>query len=412
MVRLPVDEQHVGELPRRQRADVGAVARRRPTGVAGHAEQRVVVVHPEQIDEQLELAGVPLAVRRDRESRLGPGDQRGAVGDGLGQDRHGSVELATHPVERGRRRRVATLEEVDEQGHRRNQRDVPLDDLLQRRPVHVRGVHDPVEPGLGGVGHGLSRPGVDGDGVAEPVGFGHGRDQLVQSERAVLLFARSRPGDLDQIDAVLHLVADLLDDVVDAADEHAERRRQRPDPARQRVADPLLARDLAPRCGQARTFDESRLDGVAHGDGDALRAAGVACRGDPGAQDAAGVDGRSDRPICRGGVDRQLFLAARLAEADVHVGIDEAGHDRQAGRVGRRRAGVLGGHLVGRADPGDPVTVEDDRAAIDHGPVGTRQDPPAVDASKILRRHVASGTIGKYGPPIGSPRCRPSSSSV
>ena len=45
VVGLAVDEEHVGELARRQGPDVGAVAGCRPGGVAGHAQQRVVVVH-------------------------------------------------------------------------------------------------------------------------------------------------------------------------------------------------------------------------------------------------------------------------------------------------------------------------------------------------------------------------------
>ena len=228
--------------------------------------------------------------------------------------------------------------------------------------------------------------------------FGDRHLKLGQRERSVLLGARPRPGDLDQVDAALHLVADLLHDVVVRTHELAEGGRQIGELRRQRVADAELGRDLATCGSEPRADDQPGLDGVAHGDGDPLRTTRIAGTRDTGIDHALGADRRPDRPVGDGRVDRELLVAGGLTEADVHVGVDQPWHQGRAGGIDRRHlARVLGGQRRRRPDPGDPVAVGDEHTVVDHGQVVARQHPGVLDPQHCLAggHDWRSATTGK-----------------
>ena len=114
--------------------------------------------------------------------------------------------------------------------------------------------------------------------------------------------------DLDPVDAVLDLAADLGDHLVLVADDAG-------------VADPAPVGDQAPggaphrgqqrlpAAGHAGPFDDPGVDGVAQRDADVPQAVGVEEAGDAGAQQLAG---RCRRPASRcspGAVEEQLVVA-------------------------------------------------------------------------------------------------------
>ena len=173
------------------------------------------------------------------------------------------------------------------------------------------------------------------------MGLVHRRLQLGQRERPELGGPGSGAGDLDQVDAVFDLVTDLLHDLVGAVHQQAERRRHRSQPARQRVTDALLRGDLSAGGGHPRPGDQPGLDRITHRGRDALWSAWVAGRRHAGPQDPSCIHRRVDRPVPHRRVDRQLLFAARLAEADVHVRVDETGQHRQPAGVDRGNRVVL-----------------------------------------------------------------------
>ncbi|MFC6674389.1 hypothetical protein ACFQE7_00055 [Nonomuraea ferruginea] len=124
----------------------------------------------------------------------------------------------------------------------------------------------------------------------------------------------------------------------------------------------------------AGAFDDAGVDGVPQLDADGPQAVGVEHAGHPGAEHLAGVVGRQHRAVALRAVVEQLVVAGRFAEAEVGVGVDQAGHDRAPARVDPLvHAARLGlGQRLG-AQGGDPV------AAHQHRLVGSRRGAGAVD---------------------------------
>ena len=167
------------------------------------------------------------------------------------------------------------------------------------------------------------------------------------------------------------------------------------EPARQRVADALLRRDLSTGRRQARPVDQPGLDGVAHGDGDALRSAGIARRRHARrASTRAGVDRRHGSPGTPTGVWIDSSSSLRASPklmcmwASTSPGMTVSPVASMA-----RRAGVVGGDGVGRPDPGDAVAVDDDRSALDHA-CGRRTAAPAHRRSAASPRTLTAIAAG------------------
>ena len=173
--------------------------------------------------QQLELACVPLAVRRDGEAGVGADDERHArlvrpVQRGRGLVEHAAAPVALvgrHPAQ------VAQSAEVGKQQQGRHERDPGFGEALDDVVGHDVAVHDPVDarrrrprrPPPSRARE--SSPAVSAGGSSSAIAFS-------SSRRECLILAVRAVGQLDQVDAVLHLLADLGEHLVDRVRQRAD----------------------------------------------------------------------------------------------------------------------------------------------------------------------------------------------
>src|SRR6266850_6272729 len=109
--RIAVHHQHVGPLSRLERTDVRRVHREgRVARAAGDGLQRA---HADALDEELHLARVPLAERREREPAVGAAHQRHALAVGVAQYFGGGIHAAAGTLD-ARRRAAAQVPPLGE----------------------------------------------------------------------------------------------------------------------------------------------------------------------------------------------------------------------------------------------------------------------------------------------------------
>ena len=195
--------------------------------------------------------------------------------------------------------------------------------------------------------------------------FGDHRVELVLAEAAAEL-AGARVdvdpvgGELDHVDPVLDLDADLLDRLLGVAHQQPDRGVGAADPARVVVRQALARGDLAAGAGDARPDIEAGIDRVAHRQRDAAGDRGVGHRRHPGLEHLLRRHHRPDGAELDRRVEVDILLVHGVAVADVHMDIDQPGHDERVAEIDRRIARARRRRLGAGADKGDALALGDD----------------------------------------------------
>src|SRR6185437_3079343 len=198
----------------------------------GRAAQRLSWRHAQVLNEETGLLCVPFAIGRDGKPRICSCQQLYArlvrfsyileCGLDLGL-RRGMPALARAI------RRLTVLIGVHHQGEGRANRAAVLEHRIQTLIIHKRRVEDDVCAGPSGVEHRFLTASMGDYPLAQTVGFGdhsrrlflvEGGDELSAGVDAIRLQAEiAIHSDLDDINAVLYLAANLLDRLGWAADD-------------------------------------------------------------------------------------------------------------------------------------------------------------------------------------------------
>ena len=344
---------------------------------------------------------MPFAVGRDREAGIGAGHHRHAGLVGLGEVAAGALVLALHMADAALdRRRLVRLGEVDDvalEGERGRDRRAALEHRVDAFVVEVEGVEDQIDAGARGVEHRLAADRVDHRLAAEPLDLAHHGGGLLLGERGdqvsvgAALDAVER--DLDAVDAVLGLDADLLDRLVPAGHQPADRGRRRADPARIPVGQALACRDVGPGGADARPVEQAGADRVADRQADLAGIARRADRGVAGRQQLLGEEQAAQRAELQRAVEVDILLALGIAIGEMDVDVDQARHDELPGIVEHRlaRAAALGACSVG------PTNSRTPRASYTRVCPGLASGSPAANS-------VPQRTCVLHGCPLGLPR--------
>ena len=204
-------------------------------------------------------------------------------------------------------------------------------------------------------------------------------------------------GDLDQVGAVLDLVADggaalvrgIADSRLDAA---AARDREVGAEGVQGVGVPAGDGDDLARGQDARAFDQPEVDGAAQRHARAVRVAHVAHGREPGAQRREGIHRAEDRLVGGRPQDRPPLPVGVHQERQVIVTVDEAGDDGAAGEIEVARTLRAGQRLL-RLDRLDPVSFDQDRHVAPGRPAAAVDQQTDPDVERL--RRVRGGGAGR-----------------
>ena len=265
---------------------------------------------------------------------------------------------------------------------------VVLQDRVQAFVVHPGGVQDHVRPGSGRVEHGLGAPGVHDDLLSDAVRLRDHRGRFIlgvtgdQAGRRVHRIPVH--GDLDEVRALLGLLADLRDPLFGGSGQDPDRRFGYANPRGIPVRQALPVGDLPAGGGDAWALEQTRFDGVAHRQGDDARGGGIGHGREAGLQDLLRAVQAAQRAVLDRREEIDVLLGLRVPVRKVDVGVDQAGHHEVVGVVqdlvpvaGRRR-------LARRTDEGQSAVVDNQGLVGTRGVLGRREERSAVD----MRGHV------------------------
>ena len=214
----------------------------------------------------------------------------------------------------------------------------------------------------------IERLAVDRNCPAPPMCLGDRRRDFLGIERrhpgvSVAAHLDAARPELDIVDAVLDLPADLLDDRRGPVDADPKPARRAP-MARQSIDHPARrADDLAGR-DHARTAHLARRNGVAHSDGDVADGADVAHRRVARIEHQAAIHDSVDcSRLHRAAID--LLEAAEAAVDEVYVTVDETGEQGVSRKIDDALVSTrlaVGGHRARRCDP---ALAHPDKAPVD-----------------------------------------------
>src|SRR5262245_47544653 len=203
----------------------------------------------------------------------------------------------------------------------------------------------------------IERLAVDGNGPAPPVRLRNRRRDFLGVERGhprigIATYLDAARPELDVIDAVLDLPADLLDNLRRPVDADSKPARGAP-VAWQRVDHPARRPDDLSGRDHAGTAHLARCYGVAHRDGDVADSADISHRRVAGIKHQAaihnGVDGSR---LDRAAID--LLEATEAAVDEVHMAIDETGEQDMSRKIDHALVSTslaVGRHRTRRCNP-------------------------------------------------------------
>src|SRR3984893_6271378 len=151
--------------------------------------------------------------------------------------------------------------------------------------------------------------------------LGEGGDEL-----AILATLDPVERDLDAVDPVLDLAADLLDRFRTRRHQLADRGFGCPDPGRVPVGQPLMGRHITPGCHDSWPVEEARTDRIADRQADLPGVARRADRGEAGGGDLLGEEHAAQGTEFERAVEVDVLLALGVAIGEVSVDVDEPRH--------------------------------------------------------------------------------------
>ena len=250
----------------------------------------------------------------------------------------------------------------------------PLGDHLDRLVVGVGRVLDHVDARLDAQLDAVVAAHVRGDLAVARVRLPHrcldllervhrllGRDPRAAAEEAL-----ARHVHLDDVAALLDVLADGLAHLVDAVGEDRQALHPEPPERGVPVEHPAGRADVAAGCGEPRPDDDPLLDRVADRHVDAVQGAGARGRGVAAPQRELGVLHRVDRRELRRQLQVEVRKLADAPERDVEVALGEARHQGLALQVEHSVVAVrVLTPVGGPADVRDAVALDPDGPVLD-----------------------------------------------
>ena len=166
--------------------------------------------------------------------------------------------------------------------------------------------------------------------------------------RVEALLGLAVAADLDEVDAIFHLLSHFADHLLTRVAQHAFGRNRHAEPGRKVVCESAVADDVTACSEDARSRIHAAGDRVARCHRDEPGRPGSQKASDACAQHFAGIPHRANRRPLRAAVDVDFLGAAALAVADVAMRVDQVPASRfcrwlrsRGRRVLRPRAGAL-----------------------------------------------------------------------
>ena len=131
---------------------------------------------------------------------------------------------------------------------------------------------------------------------------------------------------LDAVDPILDLYANLLDRLVTAGDEAANRGVRHADPGGVPVRESLARGEIAAGCRDPRAFEEPEVDRIAHSQAQLACVARRADRRVPGGDDFLREEQAADGAELQGLVQIDIFLGLRVAVSQMGVNVLQSWH--------------------------------------------------------------------------------------
>lgn len=256
---------------------------------------------------------------------------------------------------------LAEVDGVLREGHGRSEHAASLKQRFDAGVIHVEGVEHQVDASLGRAHHRFPAIGVGSHPAAEAMSFVDHLTGLVGGESGddftVGATVGAVHGDLDQVHAVLGLLADLGNGIVTAGDQRGGEVLRGADAGGEPVVQALSIGDDSAACSDTGAFEQSGVDRIAHGNAELATVAGADHGRHAGSQNVLSEEQPPQGAKLVAGPDVDVFLALGIAKRQVGVHVHQPGHDELA--VGFTVAGLWTGCLGGWPDMADHAVFDD-----------------------------------------------------
>ena len=224
---------------------------------------------------------------------------------------------------------------VDQQCQRRAQPAAALEHRIEAFIIHIGAMKDQIDACPRRIQRCFLAAGVGNALLPEPVGLRDVARNLLLVKGSYQAAVVGHPvrlqhhvavhRELDDVDAVFDLHTDLLDRLVGTAHDMTDRCFRLSDPGGIIVGEPLAAGHIRPGGGDARTLEQTGIDGIAHRQRHARGVAGIADRRIARQQHALRHEHCPQRAEFDGRIDVDVFLALGVAVGEMGVKIDKTG---------------------------------------------------------------------------------------